>query len=364
VYDPLGRTTTVPASDAGGTALATGYYSNDMVASQAQGSATKAFVLDPSQRIKSITTGTTVQTNRYAESSDSPAWISMSDGSWTRNVEDIAGNLGVIVTSTASNELQLVNLHGDVVATAPNSGGAQGVDAYFESTEFGIPRSTNPLTPRYAWLGGQRRDSGDTLAGIVLMGARLYSPVLGRFLQVDPVPGGSANAYDYCSADPISCVDLAGTCSFWGCLQSAMISVGRALPSSARQGYVSAVSSTGGWVADQTADLRSGNPWRIARASFEVVSTVSTFIPGLGMIGMVAKVGKVGKLTRIAQLALNEAKSGAGRRIMRGRIKDWTKPEWLYAKIEHVHDHGGGEVSVIHYWKNLLTGRRFGFKFK
>jgi hypothetical protein len=42
------------------------------------------------------------------------------------------------------------------------------------------------------------------------MGVRLYSPDLGRFLQVDPVPGGSATTYDYCNADPINCTDLNG----------------------------------------------------------------------------------------------------------------------------------------------------------
>jgi hypothetical protein len=30
------------------------------------------------------------------------------------------------------------------------------------------------------------------------------------FLQTDPIPGGSANAYDYCSQDPINCYDLNG----------------------------------------------------------------------------------------------------------------------------------------------------------
>jgi hypothetical protein len=43
---------------------------------------------------------------------------------------------------------------------------------------------------------------------------------------------------------------------------------------------------------------------------------------------------------------------------------DWRYPEWLYAKTEHIHYHPRGEASEIHYWKNLQTGRRFGFKFK
>jgi RHS repeat-associated protein len=46
--------------------------------------------------------------------------------------------------------------------------------------------------------------------GIVLMGARLYSPVTGRFLQMDPVFGGSCNAYDYACQDPLNEADLAG----------------------------------------------------------------------------------------------------------------------------------------------------------
>jgi guanyl-specific ribonuclease Sa len=32
-----------------------------------------------------------------------------------------------------------------------------------------------------------------------------------RFLEVDPVPGGSANDYDYCFQDPVNCRDLQGT---------------------------------------------------------------------------------------------------------------------------------------------------------
>ena len=44
------------------------------------------------------------------------------------------------------------------------------------------------------------------------MGARVYLPVLGRFLQVDPVEGGTDNNYAYAN-DPVNEFDLDGN---WG----------------------------------------------------------------------------------------------------------------------------------------------------
>lgn len=43
------------------------------------------------------------------------------------------------------------------------------------------------------------------------MGARPYDPNTGRFLAVDPIPGGSLNNYDYAKQDAIDNYDLAGT---------------------------------------------------------------------------------------------------------------------------------------------------------
>jgi hypothetical protein len=105
-YDALGRTLTVPAADAtssstfsGATgALTVGYYANDMAATEAQGSWSMAYTLDPtSARIaKAVATdGTTTSTtvNDYADNGDSPAWSTL-NGTWTREV----GGPGGVIT--------------------------------------------------------------------------------------------------------------------------------------------------------------------------------------------------------------------------------------------------------------------------
>ena len=63
---------------------------------------------------------------------------------------------------------------------------------------------------RYHYLGAKERPM-DLQSGIIGMGARIYNPYLGRFLQNDPIPGGSCNAYDYACGDPVNRLDLAGT---------------------------------------------------------------------------------------------------------------------------------------------------------
>ncbi|WP_322749838.1 MULTISPECIES: RHS repeat-associated core domain-containing protein [unclassified Frankia] len=210
-YDLFGRTTGLTV--AGGASASVGYYVNDMVASQAQGSTSRSYALDPARRIRSWTQGSTTWTNHYAAAAgdspvgDSPAWIGVSDGSWTRNITGIGGDLAAIQSNTGTVTIQLVNLHGDVVATADDSTTVSSIASFADSTEFGLPVFASTAFPRYGWLGGKER-SADTLGGLILMGVRLYNPLTGRFLQVDPVVGGNANAYGYCTGDPINCTDL------------------------------------------------------------------------------------------------------------------------------------------------------------
>ncbi|MGW2539962.1 RHS repeat-associated core domain-containing protein [Kitasatospora sp. NPDC001574] len=111
-------------------------------------------------------------------------------------------------SKTGNVQLQLTNLFGSVVITTDT---ALTTPVVLDFDEFGIPQDGQD-TVRYGWLGGKQR-SAEAQDGDILMGARLYSPALGRFLQIDPVPGGNASAYDYCTGDPVNCTDLDGN---WG----------------------------------------------------------------------------------------------------------------------------------------------------
>ena len=102
------------------------------------------------------------------------------------------------------------NMHGDVVtvtslATARLWTGYSG--PYGELAAGGDPATTGQPGTTLRWHGSERL----TDRGIVHLGARPYSIAHGRFLSVDPVTGGCANAYTYVYGDPVNSSDLLGT---------------------------------------------------------------------------------------------------------------------------------------------------------
>jgi RHS repeat-associated protein len=98
------------------------------------------------------------------------------------------------------------------MATATTSTTATGPAATYLYTEFGTSETGTPDT--YGWLGADQVSS-NALGGQMLMGARAYNANTGRFSQTDPVPGGSANAYDYALQNPLNNTDLGGTNAVW-----------------------------------------------------------------------------------------------------------------------------------------------------
>ncbi|MFC0004532.1 ricin-type beta-trefoil lectin domain protein [Micromonospora siamensis] len=223
VYDALGRTTTVPAVDtgnpAGGNVTAT-YHVTDLVDTVTQNGRTTDYTLDVTgERIRSWTdnaSGTAVQAvNHYDGDDDSPCWTQEDTDTFTRPLSGLTGMAGIFDGGSGEVAWHLTNLHGDLVAELDNTG--EGLARTTEASEYGTPRNEGDIgTERYGWLGAKQR-AADVPSGIILMGVRLYNPTTGRFLQEDPVYGGSANAYEYCAGDPVNCFDLDGKRAECGC---------------------------------------------------------------------------------------------------------------------------------------------------
>ncbi|MFJ1751723.1 DNRLRE domain-containing protein [Kitasatospora sp. NPDC088134] len=206
-YDAFGRTTALP-----GTTLA--YYTSDLVQQQTTGANRSTWTLDPAQRFRAWTTETNsggawttgrTSTHHYGSDGDSPRWTGDNLGNFTRNVAGPNGDLGATTANGGTVTLQFATLHGDTGLQLPLAGGAPTVLDY---DEYGNPRAGQAAV-RYGWLGAKQRAS-DTPSGLTLMGVRLYNPGTGRFLSVDPVAGGNANAYDYVHGDPLTRFDLDG----------------------------------------------------------------------------------------------------------------------------------------------------------
>ncbi len=220
-YNEFGAITALPPAEAGGSELTNTYYSDNQMQSmtqhksQTQPEETIGYNLDPAGRIReTIATGqlnTSDVISHYTGPGETPAWTANTSASgeeWTRNIPGINGRLAAVQNDGETPVLQLSNLHGDIIATAYLSEAATSLASTIkEATEFGVPATEAP--PKYSWLGAIELPT-ELPSGVIAMGARSYIPQLGRFLQPDPIPGGSANAYNYTYGNPLNTTDPTG----------------------------------------------------------------------------------------------------------------------------------------------------------
>jgi RHS repeat-associated protein len=306
VYDAFGRTVAEPGE------VSTEYYVNDLVRRRSMDDARTTWTLDPAQRFRGYTEESLVdgawaasgtKLNHYGDDSDEPSWIveDTATGASTRMVEGPGDELVATAASDGQIRLQLSNLHGDIAVTIDT--GLSEPEIY-DNDEFGSPLP-GQAAQRYGWHGAAQR-SGDAPGGVILMGARLYSRDLGRFLQVDPVAGGSATAYDYCNADPVNCSDLDGKLPRW------MKSVGRHLKNNWRSYAVGAVCIVGSVLACGVASaINIGyNAYQSKRRTGRVDWRGVAFDAGLTLAG-----GGIGRMIG------GGFRSGAATRA-------WRNPRW------------------------------------
>jgi RHS repeat-associated protein len=174
---------------------------------------------DPTGRITSRKEGTAAEVHYgFTGPGDSPSFVMDASNAVPALERSIGLVGGAMVTKRggllgAGDVWSYPNVHGDVMAVADNAGAKQGATKTYDPNGValaGLPdNSAGNLD--YGWLGQNQRpiEHAGALATIE-MGARQYVPSIGRFLEVDPVTGGSCNDYDYVCGDPGNGSDLSG----------------------------------------------------------------------------------------------------------------------------------------------------------
>ncbi len=207
-----------------------GYDSADrhLVTKVSGGTPTVTYRRDVGDRvIERSVDGTVVARYAHTANGDTPALTLTPAGAVAQLTVSLPG--GVLLTKSSSSETwSHPNLHGDIVATTDATGTKQGDTLAYDP--FGNPLSAAGIPDNsqgawdYGWHGQQQRplEHQTGLTPIIEMGARQYTPLLGRFLEVDPVEGGNANDYVYVW-DPIGMSDLDGLCGWrnpFGCAKA------------------------------------------------------------------------------------------------------------------------------------------------
>ena len=235
---------------------------------------------------------------------------------------------------------------------------------------FDYQRYETGATP--VWVSmGQPGQYYDAETDLYQGGARMYDATEGRYLAPEPlwrtpVPGialalGSWQwpPFGYGAGDPVNLVDRSG------------LMVSPYLDDGAGHTWYPPYPEAQ-WQAILDEPLFAG-----PRGPYEIgIIIPPPFLDAVGLEllevgGEDAVSSCAGNAMRVApdslqeQLTLDEARSGAGRRIMKDEIQDPEYPKDRWQKMEHTHTSPEtGDKTVIHYWEEIKTALRHGFKFK
>lgn len=116
-----------------------------------------------------------------------------------------------LASGTAA-QWQFTTLGGDMFFTTDASGVLMGTVQVFDpyGQVLTTPNAVQPGLPNTTFEAATGNETEALKTAYQMMGARVYIPALGRFIQLDPKVGGSANGYDYANQDPVNNTDPSG----------------------------------------------------------------------------------------------------------------------------------------------------------
>lgn len=107
---------------------------------------------------------------------------------------------------------EFVGIDGNLFFATDEAGTVVGSPQLYEPFGRAItpPNPREADNPNFTWQGATGNETFTLATEIVMMGARVYLPALGRFVQLDPKVGGSINGYDYAGQNPVNLADPSG----------------------------------------------------------------------------------------------------------------------------------------------------------